>query len=548
MRKFAGWIALAAGAAAGGVWACGSSVTACNDTDRGCADLADGSADSPGVQATLPDASDEMASDRGKGATESGSADSSTPNDSTTNGSTDDDADSAPPCTPTPAAPPAQSACIADGSGVFVATPVDGGSDTTGAGTVAKPYATISHALTKLGTSTAVYVCTGRYVDQITVSPKVSIYGGLSCAGGTWTYVASAVPVVTGSAPNFALQIASAAGAVDVEDMEFDGANGGVGQSSIAVWANASTAVALHRVKVVGGTGGVGVSGGTPTPNYTGATAPAGTTSAMSGAPGTITCVNGTMSQGGYGFGSSEGSTMVGSPEYETPYPVTSDGAIGRPGSDGEGGGLGGMALTSTGEWSLSGSVWIPAIAGAGTQGGTGQGGGGGDAGGISCNGSGGGAGGCGGAAGLGGANGGASFGLLSINSKVTLDACEITAGKGGNGGKGGDGEPGQVPGAGGSGAVPSCAGGSGGYGQGGGGGAGGAAGASAAIAYSDGEPTYGADTQIAAAGSAAAPGAGGTGGLGDPDISAIDPNLSANGATGAATVPEATMVLTTTL
>ena len=57
------------------------------------------------------------------------------------------------------------------------------------------------------------------------MSAPVSIYGGLTCASGKWAYLARAVPVVTGTAPSFALQIAVSAGAVDAgSDIEVKGA------------------------------------------------------------------------------------------------------------------------------------------------------------------------------------------------------------------------------------------------------------------------------------------------------------------------------------
>jgi hypothetical protein len=66
------------------------------------------------------------------------------------------------------------------------------------------------------------------------------------------------------------------------------------------------------------------------------------------------------------------------------------------------------------------------------------------------------------------------------------------------------------------------------------------------ALAYVGLEPTYGSDTSIAAADSAATPGTHGSGGAGDPNVLATDPNLSANGATGASTAPVTVLKLAT--
>jgi hypothetical protein len=597
MRKYLGWIVLATGSAAVGAWACGRQVTACDDpkTCPGEPGSMDGSADSPLVQATLPDAGGAADGDKKEGK-ESGASDGPTTEDSTTDARELDDSmldspatdspvmDSAGPmCHPpggssdapmcTPGAAPAANGCVADGSGVFVATAAKGGSDTTGQGSTAKPYATISYALAHLGTSGAVYVCGGHYVDQVTVSAPVSIYGGLTCMCGTWVYDASALAVVTGSSSSFALKIAVPTGAVDVEDFEVEGATAAAGESSVAVWVNASSSVVLHRTKIVGGAGGLGASPGAPTANYTGATAPAGAPSSASetsegAAGGSISCADGvTSSQGGHGYGTNV-IAVAGTLSYTTPYPATNTGAPGiqqgisgepgTPGSDGELGGAAGIALTTTGKWSMSKSAWIPSVAETGGHGGAGQGGGGGtmevsfpaDGGPpVSCFGGGGGAGGCGGSGGLGATSGGASFGLLSVNSTVVLDGCNVTAGPGGGGGTGGNGEAGQGPGAGGAGpsSLPGCTAGRGGYGQGGGGGGGGSAGPSVALAYVGTLPTYGADSQIVASGAGATPGTGGMAGAGDSDVLTTDPNAAANGPAGDATVPVARLSLPTT-
>ncbi len=610
MGRFMGLLALASGAIAGGVWACGSPLQACEGA--ACDDAMDASGDIPLVKGVLPDSADQKRDsgkkdgegttdakpdreDAGKvGHEDGGRADHET-DDETEDGNTSDDAtpDSATMDSSTPdsstsncptldgstspacalGAPPAANGCVTDSSGLFVATAAEGGSDTTGKGSIAKPYATISNALAHLGSSTAIYVCGGKYTDQITISSPITIYGGMTCTCGTWSYLPSAVPVVAGSSASFVLKVAGVAtGSVDVEDMEFDGATATAGASSIAAWVNASSNVALHRVKVVGGTGGVGASGGTPTPNYVGSTAPAGMlglsyvgdTALTPVLGGTITCGDTSYSTGGQGGVYNQYATG-GVPTYVAPDPATNTGSprssslvgTATSGSDGEGGGVGGIALSTTGQWSLSGSVWKPLVAGNGEAGGPGQGGGGGlwgvaqeDGGIVECNGGSGGAGGCGGAGGLGGKNGSASFALLSISSTVTLDECTITAGVGGKGGNGGNGEAGQGPGPGGPGPIPVCVAAAGGFGQGGGGGAGGAAGPSVALAYYGTEPTYGSDTKVAAAGPGGTPGTGGKGGTGDPALLLVTPsdaNIAANGAMGATTVPIAVMLLPTT-
>jgi len=547
----------------------------------------DASADSPWVQATFPDSAGATVDDKKDGGTDKKTADDATPEtadgsvESVPEGSTESapegSTEASAKCVP--GAPPANNGCITDTSGVFVATVAKGGSDTAGTGSMTQPFATITRALANLGTSPAIYVCGGGYVDQITVTVPVSIYGGLTCAGGKWAYLASAVALETGSLASFALQIAVTTGAVDLEDMEIEGATAAAGESSIAAWVNASSNVSLHRVKVVGGIGGAGANAGGAAPNYTAATAPvggAGTGDVALGTPilaavgGVNTCVDGTTSHGGFGGGSSQspytGIGTSGLPSYGTlpfaPDPATNTGAAASspanlvcattfPGSDGEGGGKAGATAVAPGGWLLSASTWVPSSSGKGANGGPGQGGGGGNVnnGDSSGNGAGGGgAGGCGGAGGLAGTSGGASFALLSIDSTVTLDQCTITGGLAGNGGNGSEGQPGQGPGTGGPGGEfdTTCFGARGGYGQGGGGGAGGSAGPSAALAYVGTKPVYGSDTTIAAFDTAATPGTGGAAGASDSALPVGDANLAAKGAAGAATAPVALMLLPT--
>jgi hypothetical protein len=66
------------------------------------------------------------------------------------------------------------------------------------------------------------------------------------------------------------------------------------------------------------------------------------------------------------------------------------------------------------------------------------------------------------------------------------------------------------------------------------------------ALAYVGTKPVYGSDTHIAAFGTAATPGAGGTAGASDPALLTGDPNLAAKGAHGAAIAPVAVMLLPT--
>jgi hypothetical protein len=329
------------------------------------------------------------------------------------------DADTGPTCTL--GAPPSMNGCITATSGVFVSM---AGMDMAGYGTMSMPYASVTYALLHLTSTNTVYVCGGTYTDQITVSAAVTVYGGLTCAGGDWVYSASAVPVITATNASFGVEIDAGTAAVDVEDVEVDGADAGAGGTTIAMWANASTNVTLHRVKIVGATGGQGATGagGTVSPNYTAAAADAGADASgnASGAGGENSCADGTTSQGGQGGagGGSPTGGQNGSTAYSTSYPSFATGTGGTflqceasvgglTGSYGETGGAAGSPPANPGTWSTSGSAWARSVAGAGTNGGPGQGGGGGG-GNAGGGGGGGGAGGCGGTKGQGGTSGGA--------------------------------------------------------------------------------------------------------------------------------------------
>jgi hypothetical protein len=563
MRKLVLWggvagVVAALGAVAAAMQGCVS--VSCEDSET-CAP--DGSADGPVADRSVA----HDASDSGVGHHDAGDEAGKKDKDAGDGGAGDSAGDSSADAGCVVGAAPAEGGCISDESGLFVATT---GSDTTGKGTMAKPYATVSEALGQLGgaASTAIYVCGGTYTDQITVSVGVSIYGGLTCTNGHWVYSSNTVPVLTGTTASFAVEVDGVSAAVDLEDLEIDGADASAGDSTIALWLNNSTNVSLHRVKVVGAMGGHGAKGpnGSATPNYAttdaGVEGGAGATGNTGGGGGANACVDGTMPQGGQGGqgGGSPGSGGNGTPMYTLPFPLGSTGVEGTAtecttagtggikGSYGENGGAAGTVAANAGAWSVSGAAWVPSTSGPGTGGGPGQGGGGGG-GNTGGGGGGGGAGGCGGATGKGGTSGGASFALLSIDSTVTLDHCQIVGGTGGAGGNGGDGEAGQTPGGPGSGAgavgVAGCSGGTGGFGQGGGGGAGGAGGPSVAVAYTGTAPSDPGSTSTVTPGAAVPTQA--TGGAGGSGGTVPNPDDGTGGPAGTKTLPVATLSLPTT-
>ena len=360
-----------------------------------------------------------------------------------------------------PTSDPSSEPCVINEMfGVFVAPAANGGSDTTGMGSRAAPYATISHALASLGGLSRVYVCNGAYTDQITVTGAVGIFGGLTCgtAGdggptGPWAYAMGTKATVAGSLPTFTIEVNAGSAAVDIEDMEFDAAAGtAASPSSIAMFAVSSTAVTMERVTLTSGTGFAG-SPGTPGSNYSATQASAGN-QATGSTPGptlSCECVDQSTSMGGRGglgdpsapsAGAAGGPTIPGAPATAGMPGQYSGGAC----ANGLGGAssatvAGGIGASSAG--SIDDASWKTGPpGGSGATAAAAQGGGGGSGGTYSSTpsggGGGGGCGGCGGAGGAGGSTGGSSFALLSLSSSITLDACALTAGGGGAGGGGG--------------------------------------------------------------------------------------------------------------
>lgn len=437
--------------------------------------------------------------------------------------------------------------------GVFVATAGDGGSDTTGTGTRAAPYATITHALANLNGTSRVYVCNGSYSDSVAAASGVGIFGGLSCTGGTWAYVGGTGTVVTAPVGSYALHATGATG-VTVEDITFGAPDAegtdasGNGNSSIAAFFNATTAT-LVRVTLTAGKGANGNAGtsGSSAPNYSGSVAASGSAGAASGSAegGQAVCQDGDSSQGGAGGvpGVSPAPGGNGTAGSSTPMATTStgfDGAAGiggltacNPSADPSANGAarsGGSAAISLGTLSTTG--WTPSSGVGGGSGQPGQGGGGGGGKATpAVGGDAGGAGGCGGTGGGGGWGGGASIALASVSSSLTLTSCAFQTGRGGDGGPGGDGQAGQGGGNPGGNAL-ACGGGIGGNGAGGSAGAGGTAGVSAGILWSGTQPAPTSATYlIGSVGNPGAPGgagAGGTNGL-VPDGAAGNAGASGN-------------------
>ena len=357
---------------------------------------------------------------------------------------------------------PSDAPCVAtDAQALFVAPT---GTDTA-AGTRAEPLASIGAALELAAESGKVVIaCNATYDERLSVTTGARLYGGFACPDSDtpWAYEDGARAIIAPSAIGPVLEIRNVIDAVTIEDVEFDAADATEnGESSIAAIVESSPSVALRRVRLVAGNGAKGADGDKGTKGGDGSKA----TNAQDGldalcgeqAPGTrdgggwltssgcgsIGGTGGRAIKGGAGDPGSPGSPRENVLEPGLKNGGSDGGGDGQLGSSGLPGIAGKAASSST---SFSPLGYTPPLPGGnGTSGFTGQGGGGGGASNgkdmcIGASGGAGGMGGCGGKGGTGGGAGGASVALLMWNSGVTLDACELLAGRGGDGGKGGDG------------------------------------------------------------------------------------------------------------
>ncbi len=419
----------------------------------------------------------------------------------------------------------ASPACIDDGIGVFV----DGtnGND-TGLGTKASPYKTIAKAIAAAGAKPRVYVCTGTYAEDVSLTQAnaVGIFGGLKC--GDWSYDGS-LPIVGKS--SLALHVDGVTKPIVLSDLAFQAAAGAnAGDSSIAAFVTGSTDVTLRRVKLRPGAGKDGAPGATGQ-NWTtvaqddssirGKDASGSTGGATHACSICADSVNSSGGGGGNGGTLSSQGGNAGAPNLNGTPPDDGAGGSHDACTAGHNGANASPATAAPGAavvGKLTSAGWTPATGQDGPNGGPGQGGGGGGGGtGLGPGGGGGGGcGGCGGAGGKGGLSGGASIGLAVVASKVSLVACDIVTLAGGAGGAGSAGQAGQLGGYAGSAVSPGCAGGIGGQGSAGGAGGGGAGGISVGIVYTDQKPEVDQATTIAVPSSPAPKGTGGAAGTND--------------------------------
>lgn len=421
-------------------------------------------------------------------------------------------AGAAPSCDPS-ANPDSESCVVSNDYGVFVAT--EGSDDNDG--TSAKPFATLSHALSTTATGLKrIYMCAGRYeeADTLAIPSGVQIYGGFSCEAFDWRYTSIKAYVV--SALPIAATIKGGTGVV-LQDLRLDAA-AAIGErgSSIGLIVSDSSSVALMRVEIHAGVATAGAAG---TAGDNGADGALSTTAQDGKAgncvtppftqPGGVSLTGSCNSQGGVGGSAFRSASYMGQQDGSAGIPDP-PGAVGGPGGkafnlaatnglDGGRGGDGevGKAALAIGTFGANGYVVANGNAGVSGTAGIGGGGGGASLGSLNCLGASGGAGGmggCGAAFGAAGGGGGASIAVLSLKSGLTIRASKLVAseggagGDGGNGGRGGEGRNGGS----GGGTDPSSAtvsvggrGGKGGNGGNGGSGSGGSGGPSLAFAYS---------------------------------------------------------------
>jgi hypothetical protein len=446
-----------------------------------------------------------------------------------------------PGCIPSSSGSPVQNDC-----GVFVSASKGDDGNT---GTKESPFATIGKALSATK-GKPVYLCGETFGEAVEASGDAVLYGALDCAAD-WAYSAGQRTTIAPAADAIPLKVTSSV-SVELHDVNLTAADATApGGHSIALLAQAETAVTLTRSDLTAGNGAVGAdgepSGGTAASGGDGDAGAEACTGAMlfGGASVTNSCGTGDSISGlgGIGAETSGGDGSDGSPagtmnggQGEAASACT-DGTAGDDGADGSSGaGASGLGtLTNEGVAGVAGNDGQPGAVAQGGGGGGGAKGGPGSSGGMKecgavmgaagnagASGGSGGAGGCGGAGGKGGGAGGSSIGIVSLEAKLTFEAVIIKTANGATGGNGGGGQAGGAGGTGGPGGnVPAaatslsaaCAGGDGGTGGTGGRGGGGLGGHSIGIAHSGTAPsTAGAEISVGTPGDGGA----GDGGMGN--------------------------------
>lgn len=452
-----------------------------------------------------------------------------------------------PPCEAS-ASPKSVSCVVDERYGVFVS----GAASADGAdGTKAHPFASIQAGIDAAhAASKNVYACIGEYSEQVKLADGTSVYGFFDCSQ-SWKVSETGHAIVTGASP--ALTADRIVTPTRVEAVDFKSTDAGPNQTSVGALITGSTALTLANLTIQSGAGGKGDDGtqavaltqpkADGTAGFAGDTACTRSTMVVLGQcfPTPVLGGDGTcLGPGGYvGGAGGQGSTgagcyacsgagcctQVGNTDHErdlgAPQPgtvTTATGATdGNPavvGAAGEDGASGANA-PAPGTLDPNG-VFTPANGTTGTDGKPGQGGGGGEGVGITAfgtgpfragGGSGGGAGGCPGLAGGAGKGGGASIGIMLVDSPITIDTCILQSSAGGAGGAGDIGSAptaGGNPGASSSPSLPNVSGAHGGPGGESGWSGNGYPGPSYAVATHGAAPTFTNCTETPGAGGAA--------------------------------------------
>ncbi|MBX3129685.1 MAG: hypothetical protein KF718_23420, partial [Polyangiaceae bacterium] len=384
----------------------------------------------------------------------------------------------------------------------------DAGSDTSGNGSMASPYASVRHALTQVGSTRGDLYLRSRaggaaYEEAnatLAVPSGTSLYGGY---GANWERdpAARKAELRTNSQ---GLQYSGlqhdvwvsgldvrAAGSADASGNAYALRVAGNGQASVTIEHNrlvagdvaagtaatpgSSYGVLLSSLagavvfdnEIAAGQGGSGSAGNSGSPGGRGndgadGNRTGGRQAAGGSGPGGAGGVGGTRGGGLGGSGGDGGGGGNGNAPLGGVILGGGGGSGGNPGNVGSPGGSGGRGLPGSGGLGRGGNSSEVFVASNGTNGGTGGAGSGGGGGGggnanafgtVGGGGGGGGAGGGGGGGGVGGRGAGASVGLwLHAVAQSEVEDNVIAAGAGGNGGAGGAGGSGGGAGSGGAG------------------------------------------------------------------------------------------------
>ena len=419
---------------------------------------------------------------------------------------------------------PIEEACLLNNDYAVFLSPIGAdGSD----GSMTAPLATLSAAIQRAAGKKTVVVCDGTYDEHVVVAGTAHVYGGFSCAAGSWAKEAGA-PLFRPSTPGPALTVNGIDTDVVVDSVDFEVPDAQLpGQTALAALVNNSPNVSLRNVTLTAGAGADGANGTVETFLYPNPSLLNGNSESVGGAGSaakTCECQTGLMSLGGAGghSGANLGSTgMPGTPNAgggRGGYPDLSDCRDGGSGTNGGDAPRGTRGDGATTHGTATETGWNPANGADGGIGDPGQGGGGGASLDGLAPGGGGACGACGGNGATGGQGGGASIALLAVSSGVTLTGCTLTSKAGGNGGAGHSGQIGQaIAGTGGEtiSTADSCPGGNGGKGGDGGTSGGGAGGISVGVAWKGTLAPVLSGTTIAT-GKPGAKGIGGTAGTND--------------------------------